>query len=190
MAEARPERFTTLEGAVRQFMTDEKAQQGMFFLQQLKKFNLAKSVKVHVHAATTEYILTSSITIWYAAATADDKGRLQRIIRSAEKAIKHLIYSVLFHYQEFTSKESKSNNDAFVWSCNKTRRGGGTEQDAASPPPSTSFPAQEGGLHRRDGRSLRAGGLCRRVAHRRPQAQGTAVSRSGVWPCAPRRQLP
>ena len=32
-------------------------------------------------------ILTSSITIWYAAATANDKGRLQRIIRSAGKAI-------------------------------------------------------------------------------------------------------
>ena len=27
------------------------------------------------------------ITIWYAAATANDKGRLQRIIRSAEKVI-------------------------------------------------------------------------------------------------------
>src|SRR4029434_63891 len=28
-----------------------------------------------------------SITVWYAAATANDKGRLQRIIRSAEKVI-------------------------------------------------------------------------------------------------------
>ncbi|KAL3054508.1 hypothetical protein OYC64_017447 [Pagothenia borchgrevinki] len=30
---------------------------------------------------------TSPITIWYAAATAKDKGRLQRVIRSAEKVI-------------------------------------------------------------------------------------------------------
>ena len=34
-----------------------------------------------------ESILTSSITIWYAAATAKDKSRLQRIIRTAEKVI-------------------------------------------------------------------------------------------------------
>ena len=32
-------------------------------------------------------ILTSSITIWYAAATVKDKSRLQRIICTAEKAI-------------------------------------------------------------------------------------------------------
>ncbi|KAF7641368.1 hypothetical protein LDENG_00283460, partial [Lucifuga dentata] len=34
-----------------------------------------------------ESILTSSITVWYAAATAKDKGRLQHIIRSAERVI-------------------------------------------------------------------------------------------------------
>ncbi|XP_077953082.1 uncharacterized protein LOC120811960 [Gasterosteus aculeatus] len=32
-------------------------------------------------------ILCSSITVWYAAATAKDKGRLQRVIRSAERVI-------------------------------------------------------------------------------------------------------
>ncbi|KAL6116337.1 uncharacterized protein ACO6RY_00978 [Pungitius sinensis] len=31
--------------------------------------------------------LCSSITVWYAAATAKDKGRLQRVIRSAERLI-------------------------------------------------------------------------------------------------------
>ncbi|KAK0131047.1 hypothetical protein N1851_034257 [Merluccius polli] len=42
---------------------------------------------VNFYTAIIESILTSSITIWYAAATAQDKGRLQRIIRSAEKLI-------------------------------------------------------------------------------------------------------
>ncbi|MED6265985.1 hypothetical protein CHARACLAT_030969 [Characodon lateralis] len=37
---------------------------------------------VHHYSAITDSILTSSITIWYAAAR--DKGRLKRIIRSAE----------------------------------------------------------------------------------------------------------
>ena len=38
-------------------------------------------------AAIIESILTSFITIWYAATTAKDKIRVQRIIRTAEKVI-------------------------------------------------------------------------------------------------------
>ncbi|KAK0134503.1 hypothetical protein N1851_029887 [Merluccius polli] len=64
----------------------KKEQQMMYFPQQLKKFNLQKKMMVHFYTAIIESILTSSITI-YAAATAKDKGRLQRIIHSAEKVI-------------------------------------------------------------------------------------------------------
>uniref|UniRef100_A0AAQ4QMI9 Alkylated DNA repair protein AlkB homologue 8 N-terminal domain-containing protein n=1 Tax=Gasterosteus aculeatus aculeatus TaxID=481459 RepID=A0AAQ4QMI9_GASAC len=64
-----------------------KAQQRLFFLRQLKKFNLPKTMMVHFYTAIIESILCSSITVWYAAATAKDKGRLQRVIRSAERAI-------------------------------------------------------------------------------------------------------
>ncbi|KAK9529332.1 hypothetical protein VZT92_013434 [Zoarces viviparus] len=42
---------------------------------------------VHFYRAIIESILCSPITVWYAASTAKDKGRLQRIIRSAEKVI-------------------------------------------------------------------------------------------------------
>ncbi|KAL6098173.1 uncharacterized protein ACO6RY_13525 [Pungitius sinensis] len=59
----------------------------MFFLRQLKKFNLPKTMMVHFYTAIMESILCSSITVWYAAATAKDKGRLQRVIRSAERVI-------------------------------------------------------------------------------------------------------
>lgn len=55
----------------------------MYFL----KFNLPKTVMVHLYSAIKESILTSSIAIWYAAAAAKDKGGLQPIIRSAEKVI-------------------------------------------------------------------------------------------------------
>ncbi|XP_078103936.1 uncharacterized protein LOC144516479 [Sander vitreus] len=65
----------------------KKAQQRMYFLRQLKKFNLPKTMMGHFYTAFIESILTSSITIWYAASTAKDKGRLQRVIRSAEKVI-------------------------------------------------------------------------------------------------------
>ncbi|KAL6113779.1 uncharacterized protein ACO6RY_04687 [Pungitius sinensis] len=52
----------------------KKAQQRMFFLRQLKKFNLPKTIMLHFYTAIIESILCSSITVWYAAATA--KGRL------------------------------------------------------------------------------------------------------------------
>ncbi len=50
----------------------KKAQQRMYFLWQLKKFNLSKTMMVHFYTAITESILTSSITIWYAATPAKD----------------------------------------------------------------------------------------------------------------------
>ena len=65
----------------------KKAQQRMYFLRQLKKFNLPRTMMVQFYSSIIESILTSSITIWYAGATAKDKSRLQRVIRSAEKVI-------------------------------------------------------------------------------------------------------
>ena len=65
----------------------KKAQQRMYFLRQLKKFNLPKAMMVHFYTSIIESILTSSITIWYAAATVKDRSRLQRIIRYAQKVI-------------------------------------------------------------------------------------------------------
>ncbi|XP_077951716.1 uncharacterized protein LOC144389796 [Gasterosteus aculeatus] len=67
--------------------TTKKAQQRLFFLRQLKNFNLPKTMTVLFYTAIIESILCSSITVWYAAATAKDKGRLQRVIRSAERLI-------------------------------------------------------------------------------------------------------
>ncbi|XP_071326651.1 uncharacterized protein [Trachinotus anak] len=65
----------------------KKAQQRMYFLRQLKKFNLPRTMMVNFYTSIIESILTSSITIWYAAATERDNNRLQRIIHSAEKVI-------------------------------------------------------------------------------------------------------
>ncbi len=59
----------------------------MYFLRELKKINLPKTMMVYFYSAIIDSILTSSITIWYAAATSKDKSRLQRIIHSAKKVI-------------------------------------------------------------------------------------------------------
>ena len=53
----------------------------------MKKFHPPKPMMVHFYTTITSSILTSSITIWYTAATAKDKDRLQRIIHCAEKVI-------------------------------------------------------------------------------------------------------
>ncbi|KAM8832881.1 uncharacterized protein AB9W97_003760 isoform 1-T2 [Spinachia spinachia] len=61
--------------------------QRMFFLRQRKKFNLPKTMMVHFHTDIIKSILCSSITTSYAAATAKDKVRPQRVLRSAERLI-------------------------------------------------------------------------------------------------------
>ena len=86
--------------------TIKKAQQRMFFLRQLKKFNMPQKVMVEFYTAIIESILTSSITIWFAASTAKDKGRLQRIIRSAEKVIGCDLPSLLDLFHSRTSKRA------------------------------------------------------------------------------------
>ncbi|KAK3548381.1 hypothetical protein QTP70_012138 [Hemibagrus guttatus] len=65
----------------------KKAQQRMYFLRQLKKFLLPVKMLVNFYTAIIESVLTSSITVWFAAATARVKAKLQRVIHSAEKVI-------------------------------------------------------------------------------------------------------
>ncbi|KAK3565199.1 hypothetical protein QTP86_001007 [Hemibagrus guttatus] len=65
----------------------KKAQQRIYFLRQLKKFLLPVKMLVNFYTAIIKSILTSSITVWFAAATARDKAKLQRVIHSAEKLI-------------------------------------------------------------------------------------------------------
>ncbi|GAA6101478.1 uncharacterized protein LOC117538897, partial [Tachysurus ichikawai] len=55
----------------------------MYFLRQLKKFNLPNAMIVHFYTSIVESILTSSITIWYSTATGKDKSKIQSVIRSA-----------------------------------------------------------------------------------------------------------
>ncbi|KAK3562224.1 hypothetical protein QTP86_031027, partial [Hemibagrus guttatus] len=65
----------------------KKAQQRMYFLRQLKKFLLPVKMLVNFYTAIIESILTSYIMVWFAAATARDKAKLQRVIHSAEKVV-------------------------------------------------------------------------------------------------------
>ncbi|KAL0202579.1 hypothetical protein M9458_000597, partial [Cirrhinus mrigala] len=67
--------------------TVKKAQQRLYFLHQLKKFNLPQALMTQFYSAVIESVLCSSITVWFGAASKSDIRRLQRTVRTAERII-------------------------------------------------------------------------------------------------------
>ncbi len=65
----------------------KKAQQRMYFLRQLKKFNLLQAHMTQFYSAVIESVLCSSITVWFGSASKSDIRRLQRTVRTAERII-------------------------------------------------------------------------------------------------------
>ncbi|KAM9805370.1 uncharacterized protein ACBT44_013282 isoform 1-T2 [Syngnathus typhle] len=65
----------------------KKAQQRLYFLRQLKKFNLPRELLKTFYTAIIQSVLCTSITVWFGSASKQDKHRLQRTIRTAEKII-------------------------------------------------------------------------------------------------------
>ncbi len=61
----------------------KKAQQSLYFLHQLRKFNLLKQF----YSAIIESVLCSSITVSFGSATKSDIKILQRTVRAAERNI-------------------------------------------------------------------------------------------------------
>ncbi|KAK3525134.1 hypothetical protein QTP86_017771, partial [Hemibagrus guttatus] len=67
--------------------TIKKAQQRLYFLRQLRKFNLPQELLIHFFSAVIESVLCTSITVWFGSATKSDMRRLQRTVRTAERII-------------------------------------------------------------------------------------------------------
>ncbi|KAL0146691.1 hypothetical protein M9458_058031 [Cirrhinus mrigala] len=66
----------------------KKAQQRLYFLRQLRKFNLPQELLKQFYSAIIESVLCSSITVWFGSATSKtDIIRLQRTVRAAERII-------------------------------------------------------------------------------------------------------
>src|SRR4029434_1421348 len=63
----------------------KKAQQRMYFLRQLKKYNLPQELLINFYTAVIGSVLCTSITVWFGSANKLDKNR--RTVRSAEKII-------------------------------------------------------------------------------------------------------
>ncbi|KAI5613116.1 gastrula zinc finger protein XlCGF28.1-like [Silurus asotus] len=60
----------------------KKAQQRMYFLRQLRKYGLPQE---QFYTAFIESVLCSLITIWFGATTKQDRNRLQKTVKTAEK---------------------------------------------------------------------------------------------------------
>ena len=63
----------------------KKAQQRMFFLCQLKKFRVNKTILTQFYQAVIESVLTFSITVSFGSARIHSKNMLERIVKTASK---------------------------------------------------------------------------------------------------------
>ncbi len=65
----------------------KKAQQRLYFLRHLRKFNLPQELLKQFYSAIIESVLCTSITVWFSSATKSDLRRLRRVVRTAEQII-------------------------------------------------------------------------------------------------------
>ncbi len=84
----------------------KKAQQRLYFLHQLRKFNLPQELLKQFYSAIIEFVLCTSITVWFSLATKSDLRRLQRVIRTAERIIGTTLPSLQELYLSRVSKRA------------------------------------------------------------------------------------
>ncbi len=65
----------------------KKAQQRLYFLRQLRTFNLPQELLKQFYSAIIESVLCTSVTVWFSSATKSDLRRLRRVVRTAERII-------------------------------------------------------------------------------------------------------
>ncbi len=85
----------------------KKTQQRLYFLRQLRKFNLPQELLIQFYSAIIESVLCSSITVWFGSATKTDIRRLQRTVRTAERIIGAPLPSLQELYTSRVRKRAK-----------------------------------------------------------------------------------
>ncbi len=61
----------------------QKAQLRLYFLRQLRKFNLPQELLKQLYSAIVESVLCTSITVWFSSASKSDLRRLRRVVQTA-----------------------------------------------------------------------------------------------------------
>ncbi len=64
-----------------------KAQQRLYLLRQMRKFNLPQELLKQFYSAIIESVLCTSITVWFSSATKSDLRKLRRVVWTAERII-------------------------------------------------------------------------------------------------------
>ncbi|KAL0160951.1 hypothetical protein M9458_044676, partial [Cirrhinus mrigala] len=84
----------------------KKAQQRLFFLRQLRKFNLPQELLKQFYTTIIESVLCTSITVWFNSATKSDLRRLHRTVRTAERIIGSTLPTLQELYLSGVSKKA------------------------------------------------------------------------------------
>ncbi len=84
----------------------KKAQQRLYFLRQLRKFNLPQKLLIHFYSAIIESVLCMLITVWFSSATKSDLRRLRTVVRTAERIIGTSLPSLQELYSSRVSKRA------------------------------------------------------------------------------------
>ncbi len=84
----------------------KKTQQRLFFLHQLRKFNLSQELLKQFYSAIIEYVFCTSITDWYNSTTKSDLRRLRRVVQTAERVIGTTLPTLQELYSSRVSKRA------------------------------------------------------------------------------------
>ncbi len=84
----------------------KKAQQRLYFLRQLRKFNLPQELLKQFYSTIIESVLCTSITVWFNSATKSDHRRLRRAVRTAERIIGTTLPTLQELYSSRVSKRA------------------------------------------------------------------------------------
>ncbi|XP_059810120.1 uncharacterized protein LOC132383230 isoform X1 [Hypanus sabinus] len=76
----------------------------MYFLRLLRKYGLPQELLLQFYTAVIESVLCTSITVWFGAATKQDRTRLQRTVRTAERIIGASLPSIVDLYSSRLKK--------------------------------------------------------------------------------------
>ena len=85
----------------------KKAQQQLFFLQQVKKFGLRREVLIQFYHSVVESVVTSALWVWYGGSTQHQKKCLERVVHTARKVISCQLSSLVSVYNVWLSDCSR-----------------------------------------------------------------------------------
>jgi len=91
----------------------KKAQQRLYLLRQLRKFNLPQELLKQFYSAVIESVLCTSISVWFGSATKSHIS-LHRTVRTAERIIGAPLPTLL--YTSRVRKRAQKNHSGFLTS--------------------------------------------------------------------------